>query len=82
MSCDFLLQGIFPTQGLIPCLLRLLRWQADSLPLSHLGSPTLCSSIPHIKIPSTFTQHTCRHFSGVVRLVTHIDLCSPGSLGV
>ena len=31
----FLLQGIFPTQGLNPTLLH---WQADSLPLSHLGS--------------------------------------------
>ena len=28
----FLLQGIFPTQGLNPCLLH---WQTDSLPLSH-----------------------------------------------
>ena len=27
-----LLQGIFPTQGLNPCLLRLLYWQVDSLP--------------------------------------------------
>ena len=34
-SCHFLLQGIFPTQGSNPCLLRLLRWQADPLPLSH-----------------------------------------------
>ena len=33
----FLLQGIFPSQGLN---LHLLRWQADSLPLSHLGSNT------------------------------------------
>ena len=32
----FLLQGIFLTQGLNP---RLLSWQADSLSLSHLGSP-------------------------------------------
>ena len=31
----FLLQGIFPTQGLT---LHLLHWQADSLPLSHQGS--------------------------------------------
>ena len=31
----FILQGIFPTQGLDPYLLRLLHWQADSLPLSH-----------------------------------------------
>ena len=28
--------GIFLNQGLIPCLLS---WQADSLPLSHRGSP-------------------------------------------
>ena len=34
----FLLQGIFLTQGSNPCLLRLLRWQAGSLPLCHLGS--------------------------------------------
>ena len=26
-------RGIFPTQGLYPCLLGLLHWQADSLPL-------------------------------------------------
>ena len=39
VGCYFLLQEIFPTQGLIsePMLQRLLRWQADSLPLSHLG---------------------------------------------
>ena len=36
LSCHFLLQGIFPTQGLNLCLLRR---QVDSLPLSHLGSP-------------------------------------------
>ena len=33
----FLLQGIFPIQGLNPCLLHLLDWQADSLSLCHLG---------------------------------------------
>ena len=32
-------RGIFLTQGLNPNLLYLLRWQVDSLPLSHLGSP-------------------------------------------
>ena len=32
------LQGIFLTQGSNPCLLHFLHWQADSLPLSHLGS--------------------------------------------
>ena len=35
VGCHFLLQGIFLTQGLNP---RLLHWQANSFPLSHLGS--------------------------------------------
>ena len=39
MGCPLLLQGIFPTQGSNLCLLHLLHWQADSLPLYHLGSP-------------------------------------------
>ena len=36
VGCHFLLQGIFPTPG---SNLHLLLWQADSLLLSHLGSP-------------------------------------------
>ena len=39
VGCHFLLQGIFPTQGLN---MHLLHWQADSLPLRHLGSPCHC----------------------------------------
>ena len=39
MSCYFLLQGIFSTQGLKPRLLGLPHWQAGSLPLRHLGIP-------------------------------------------
>ena len=35
----FLLQGIFLTQGSNPCLLLLLHWQADSLPLGPPGKP-------------------------------------------
>ena len=38
-GCHFLLQGVFLTQGSNLCLLHLLHWQADCLPLSHLGSP-------------------------------------------
>ena len=34
-----LLQGIFLTQGLNPCLLYLLHWQAGSLPLAPPGKP-------------------------------------------
>ena len=36
MGCYFRFQGIFPTQGLNP---HLLHWRANSLPVSHLGSP-------------------------------------------
>ena len=36
LCCRFLLQGIFLTQESNP---HLLHWQADSLPLSHQGSP-------------------------------------------
>ena len=36
VGCHFLLQGIFLTQGLNPCLLH---WQVGSLPLCHQRSP-------------------------------------------
>ena len=38
VGSHFLLKGVFLTQGANPCLLSLLHWQGDSLPLSHLGS--------------------------------------------
>ena len=37
VGCHGLLQGIFLTQGLNPCLLCLLHWQAGSLPLASQG---------------------------------------------
>ena len=39
VGCHFLLQGIFPTQGLNPCLLCLLHWQVGSLSLVPPGKP-------------------------------------------
>ena len=39
VGCHFLLQSIFPTQGLNPCLLH---WQVDSLSLSHQENRSLC----------------------------------------
>ena len=39
VGCHFLLQTIFPTQGLNSHLLHLLHWQVDSLTLHNLGSP-------------------------------------------
>ena len=34
VDCHFLLQGIFPTQGLSSCLLRLLHWQTNLIPVA------------------------------------------------
>ena len=45
VGCHFILQGIFPIQGLNP---HLLHWQTDSLPLGHQGS--LLGSPPPQKI--------------------------------
>ena len=39
VGCHFFLQGIVLNQGLNPHRLCVLHWQADSLPLSHLGNP-------------------------------------------
>ena len=39
MGCYFLLQGIFLTQGSNLCLLSLLHWQVNPVPVHHLGSP-------------------------------------------
>ena len=55
VGCHFLLQGIFPTQGFNP---HPLHGQADSLPLSHVGSlQRKCLICTH-----TYT-HTHREFS-------------------
>ena len=47
VDSHFLLQGIFLTQGLNLHLLCILHWQADSLPLSYLGSPCI-TRLPYI----------------------------------
>ena len=43
VGCHFLLQGIFPTERPNLHLLRLLHWQAGSLPLSH-REPRCCAA--------------------------------------
>ena len=50
VGCRFLLQGIFPTQGLSPDLPH---WQVGSLPLSHQGSPE--SLIPKTKLNTSLS---------------------------
>ena len=46
-------RGIFPTQESNQCLLNLLHWQADSLPLSHLGAEP-CT--PNLTVPKRQSQ--------------------------
>ena len=50
-----LFQGIFQTQGSNPGFPH---WQADSLPLSHLGSPAIYTHYPTIK------GKNCLHLHG------------------
>ena len=59
IGCHFLLQGIFPTQGLNLWFLCLLYWQADSLPLSPPGKALLNSTWLELTDPSR-TDHRDR----------------------
>ena len=74
MCCHVLLEGILLTQGLNPCLLHLLSWQADSLQLRAHGitknwtwlSELLLSELCRIVLPGrkfsvNFAVHTCIH---------------------
>ena len=58
MGCHFLLQEISPTKGSNP---HLLHWQADSLPLSHLGSVSfsLFNTKSMIKSYNHTKGHSC-----------------------
>ena len=60
MGCHFLLQGIFPTQGLNP---HLLHWQVGFLPLSHQGHPYLYSHLHQSPSNSDFSR-TLKAFRG------------------
>ena len=88
VGCHALLHWIFLAEGLNPSLLHLLHWQANSLPLSHLGSlrwspnPLLYSigEVPNILATDRFHR---RQFSykgweaGMVLVLptTHLQLC-------
>ena len=50
VGCHFLLQGIFPTQGLNSCLLHPLHQQACSLPLATWEAPVLVFIIKFVFI--------------------------------
>ena len=63
-----LLQGIFPTQGSNPCLLRLLHWQVSSLPLALPGKPLVykyCEIITTVgSLTSIFSRRVKRKKRG------------------
>ena len=50
VGCHVLLQGIFLTQGLNPCLLHLLHWQLGSLSLAPPGKPSCILSLYQFSI--------------------------------
>ena len=68
VGCHFLFQGIFLTQGSHLHLLHVLHWQADSLPLSHLGSHTHRNNNHNQKF-YIYYQHV---FQGQVSLVLRL----------
>ena len=72
VGCHFLLQGNFPIQGSNPCHQYLLYWQTDSLPMCHLGSPMLSTSL--FKYIISFILTTL--FSSV-QLLSRVRLCNP-----
>ena len=72
MHCHFLLQGIFPTQGLNP---HFLHWQMDSLPLSHLGNP-------NIYCMSSMCRCCDTHFTYATSSVLGIIITAPAGLGL
>ena len=49
--------GDLPNKGLNPRLLCLLPWQADSLPLRHLGSCMNHQGSPHVRLRPTLFQY-------------------------
>ena len=60
VGCHLLLQRIFPTQGLNPCILRLLHWQVGSLLTAPPGKPRLSSPAYSILLqPPERTVSTC-----------------------
>ena len=58
LGCHFLFQGIFLIQGSNSHILYLVHWQADSLPLCHLGS-TMSFGLFEFKKIKIVSFHSC-----------------------
>ena len=65
VGCHSLLQGNLPDRGIKPSLLWLLHWHADSLLLSHLGSPWF------IYMVHVFSKVVLKHQEGISPLPEH-----------
>ena len=61
VGCCALLQGISLTQELNPHLLRLLRWQAGSLPLVPPGKTYVCVCFSRSAVSISATPRTVTH---------------------
>ena len=70
-----LLQGIFLTQELNLPLLCLLHWQADSLPLHHLGIPSVncVRSLLHSKLKANMVLKTASTHN-IVKIIRCLTL--------
>ena len=55
VGCHFFLQGMFLTERSNPCLLSLLHWQVDFLPLKPQGKPNILCISFLLKLNSTFS---------------------------
>ena len=76
VGCQFLLQGIFLTQGWSPRLLHLLHWQAGSLPPAPPGKPRWHQVSPFssgcweeikVRVASPSVDQSCRNAASCVR---------------
>ena len=67
----FLLLGIFLTQGSNLHLSRLLHWQADSLPLWHLGCPAERVTLYYLLI-FFFKPKTSKNWSPLLKVLSNV----------
>ena len=78
VGCHALPQGMIPNQQLNPCLLYLLHWQAILLPLSHLGSPCICTGMHictslymHMNLNMCINAYWCVYLIFISHNITH-----------